>query len=73
MEVNNNQNDDLSLEGKLNQLDSIGFTKRRKNEKLLKRTAGNLEIVRNFLIAQDKLKGASKGWKCDKKIERQKK
>jgi len=63
----------ISLEEKLNQLDSLGFTKRRRNETLLRKTDGNVEVVRNFLLAKEKLKESSKKQKYERKIQKQKK
>jgi len=64
----------ISLEEKLDQLDSLGFnTKRKRNEKLLKRTNGNVEVVRNFLLAKEQLKESSKRQKSERKIEKHKK
>jgi len=64
----------ISLEEKLDQLDSLGFNnKRKRNEKLLKRTNGNVEVVRNFLLAKEQLKESSKRQKSERKIEKHKK
>jgi len=57
-------NTTVSLDDQLKELESLGFSNRRKNEKLLKKS-GQFVLVRNFLTAQAQLKESNKqGKKC---------
>jgi len=70
--TNNNANlvSNAEYAEEMKQLEALGFTRPFQNLRLLRKTKGNVEVVKNFLDAKKKLHLASdaeKNWKLDHK------
>lgn len=65
---------EVDFDAQCKELEALGFHKKKQNMKLLQKTKGNFEVVKNFLEAKNRLflesRSQAKIWKQQKKIDK---